>query len=257
MWAPCRFFARCSIRSRATPRAFTHFCYAVAQNLVKTNTEPKNAKKHWEKQTNPPQKKQCFRDSWVSWGPQLTQESVKHCLFGVFLVCLHFCGSISFLTRCLATAHQKCVKTLGVEHFSIQLCKTLCFHALFHPQSCKTAYVYDILQTHKCKTLCFNDMLIRIRAKPNILLHFATSQMQSHTFLRIRWCAVVQNLMILRFSRCAVVQNLMSLRIFWCAVVRNLVFSCKNVPPQLAQESLKHLPFIWKNAVFCVNKCTF
>jgi len=160
------------LRSRPKPR--------------KSEYGTKERKKHLEKQTNPQNKKQCFRDSWVSWEPQLTQESVKHCLFLVFLVCLHFFGSISFLTRFLATAHQKCVKTLGVEHFSIQLSKTLCFHALFHPQSCKTAYVYDILQTHKCKTLCFNDMLIRIRAKPNILPHFATSQMQSHTFLRIR-----------------------------------------------------------------------
>jgi len=37
-------FTRLSIRSRAKPSYFTHVWCAVAQSLVKTDMEPKNAK---------------------------------------------------------------------------------------------------------------------------------------------------------------------------------------------------------------------
>lgn len=74
------------IEKCSTAKALTHFWCAVAKNPVRNDMEPKKCK-HTQK-TN---KKQCFTDSWVSWGPQLKQESLKQCFFGGGFVCFSQC----------------------------------------------------------------------------------------------------------------------------------------------------------------------
>jgi hypothetical protein len=85
IWA----FTRLSIRSRAKPCVFTHSWCAVAQNLVKTDMEPKNAKHIKKIPKNKKTERQCFRELLGELGPP-PHPGVSESL-SVFVFCCFFC----------------------------------------------------------------------------------------------------------------------------------------------------------------------